>query len=268
MIDRGKHNILGIRISAVDYEAAVAQVAAAATVRRPLTVSALAVHAVMTGALDATHRYRLNQFDLLVPDGQPVRWALRWLYGIRLPDRVYGPTLMLEICRRAAAERLPIFLFGSSGEILAELQEKLCQRIPSLKIAGVRPGKYDRVSADERGELLAAIRASGAAITFVGLGCPRQDIWGFECHRALSMPVISVGAAFNFHAGRLPQAPKLLQDNGLEWLFRLLHEPRRLWRRYLLFNPLFASLLFMQRFGLRTFDPAHVLPPVEDALIG
>src|ERR1700675_4649374 len=106
MIDRGKRNVLRVRIDGVDYEAAVGRVVAAAQARQPLAVSALAVHGVLTGVLDSVHRYRLNQFELLVPDGQPVRWALCWLHHLRLPDRVYGPTLMLKICERAAAEGL------------------------------------------------------------------------------------------------------------------------------------------------------------------
>ena len=107
MIDRGRHNILGVRIDAVDYDAAVGRIVAAARARRPLAVSALAVHGLMTGVLDAAHRYRLNRFDLLVPDGQPVRWALNWLHRAHLPDRVYGPELMLRVCRAAAEQGLP-----------------------------------------------------------------------------------------------------------------------------------------------------------------
>ena len=116
MIDFGKHNILGIPIDAVDYAAAVERVIQAAKHNRPLAVSALAVHGVMTGVLDSAQRQRLNRFDLIVPDGQPVRWALRWLHRQRLPDRVYGPNLMLKVCEQAAAEGLPIFLFGSTAE--------------------------------------------------------------------------------------------------------------------------------------------------------
>ncbi len=217
MIDRGKHNILGIRVDAVDYEAAVERILAAAKAQHPLAVSALAVHGLMTGATDPTHRHRLNRFDLLVPDGQPVRWALNWLHGAGLPDRVYGPNLMLEVCRQAEQERLPIFLFGGSEELLALLRQRLESRYPKLCISGVRPSRFRRLSAQERDEIVGAIRDSGSAITFVGLGCPRQEVWVYEFRDALSMPLIAVGAAFNFHAGLLPQAPPLLQRYGLEW---------------------------------------------------
>jgi N-acetylglucosaminyldiphosphoundecaprenol N-acetyl-beta-D-mannosaminyltransferase len=268
MIDRGKHNILGVQIAAVDYEAAVERIATAAHERRPLAVSALAVHGLMTGVLDATHRYRLNRFDLLVPDGQPVRWALNLLHRAQLADRVYGPTLMLKACERAAAEQLPIFLFGGTAELLDALSKNLRERFPTLHIAGIQPSKFRRLTAAERDETVAAIRASGAAITFVGLGCPRQEVWAYEFRDALSMPLLAVGAAFNFHAGQLPQAPGFMQRRGLEWLYRLMHEPRRLWKRYLLLNPLYVSLLALQVTHLRTFDPNTAIPPSEELLYG
>jgi exopolysaccharide biosynthesis WecB/TagA/CpsF family protein len=222
----------------------------------------------MTGALDATHRHRLNRFDLLVPDGQPVRWALNGLHRTALADRVYGPTLMLKTCQRAAEEGLPIFLFGGTQELLAALQSRLDASFPKLQIAGACPSRFRRLTPPERNELIEAIRASGAALTFVGLGCPRQEVWAYEFRDALSMPILAVGAAFNFHAGLLPQAPPLLQRHGLEWLFRLVHEPRRLWRRYLVLNPLFLSMLALQLAHLRRFDPDATVPPTEEILYG
>jgi N-acetylglucosaminyldiphosphoundecaprenol N-acetyl-beta-D-mannosaminyltransferase len=268
MIDRGKHNVLGIQIDAVDYDAAVERIAAAARARSPLAVSALAVHGVMTGVQDPVHRYRLNHFDLIVPDGQPVRWALNLLYRTRLADRVYGPTLMLRTCERAALEGLPIFLFGGAPETLAALSESLLAKFPRLQIAGTRASRFRRLNAEERDEAIEAIRNSGAAITFVGLGCPRQEVWAFEFRDALQMPVIAVGAAFNFHAGTLAQAPKFLQDRGLEWCFRLFREPRRLWKRYVVLNPLYLSLLFLQLCGLKKFDPNDARRPQEQLLYG
>lgn len=268
MIDRGRHNILGIRIDAVDYEAAVERIAVAARERAPLAVSALAVHGVMTGVLDRVHRFRLNRLDLIVPDGQPVRWALNALHRTRLGDRVYGPTLMLETCARAARDGLPIFLFGGTEELLSRLKTNLTAKFPELKIAGTHASRFRRLTADERAETVSAIRASGAAITFVGLGCPRQEVWAYEFRDALSMPVIAVGAAFNFHAGLLPQAPPALQRHGLEWLYRLWREPRRLWRRYVLLNPLYVTLLLLQRTGLRSFDPSDAAVPTEELSYG
>jgi exopolysaccharide biosynthesis WecB/TagA/CpsF family protein len=266
MIDRGRHQILGVGIDAVDYEAAVERIVAAARERRPLGVSALAVHGVMTGVLDRAHRRRLNELELVVPDGQPVRWALNLLHRARLPDRVYGPNLMLRVCERAAAEGLPIFLFGGTEELLAALSRRLLERTPGLSIAGARPSLFRRMSAEEEAALAEEVRASGAAITLIGLGCPRQEVSAYELRRLLPMPLLAVGAAFNFHAGLLPQAPPGMQSRGLEWLYRLWQEPRRLWRRYVLLNPLFVSLLALQAVGLGIVPAGK--PPAEPVRYG
>lgn len=263
MIDRGRRNVLGVEISAVDLEAAAERIVAAARERRPLAVSALAVHGVMTGVLDAEHRHRLNHLDLVVPDGQPVRWALNLLHRSRLPERVYGPDLMLAVCRRAAAGNLPVFLYGSRGEVLADLADGLLRRFPELRIAGTRPSSFRPLPVAERRRIAEEITASGAAITFVGLGCPRQEVWVYEQRPMLSMPLLAVGAAFDFHAGRLPQAPPAMQRAGLEWLYRLTREPARLWRRYLLLNPAYIALLLLQATRLRRFDPRDTAPPAE-----
>ncbi|MCC7086362.1 MAG: WecB/TagA/CpsF family glycosyltransferase [Pirellulales bacterium] len=257
MIELGKYSVLGVNIDAVDYDAVVDRVANAAHEGRPLTVSALAVHGVMTGVLDRFHRHRLNSVDLLVPDGQPVRWALAWLHRTRLPDRVYGPTLMQKVCARAAVDGLPIFLFGSTPTVIRALEEKLTERFPLLKIAGRKPSAFRRLSAAERDEIVNEIRISGAKLAFVGLGCPRQEVFVFEMRDLLQMPLLAVGAAFNFHAGILSQAPPLLQQWGLEWMYRLVQEPRRLWKRYVLLNPCYLVLLGLQTMGLwrESVDP-------------
>ncbi|ACL24876.1 WecB/TagA/CpsF family glycosyltransferase [Chloroflexus aggregans] len=260
MVDKGKYNLLGVLINAIDYDAAVNRVLTAAHHCQPLTLSALAVHGVMTGVLDAEQRYRLNHLDIVVPDGQPVRWALNLLYHLGLSERVYGPTLMLRICERASLEGLPIYLYGSRPQVLQQLCNNLRQRFPRLIIAGAQPSQFRRLTAEEQQAIAAHIRTSGAAITFVGLGCPRQEVWAYEHRDLLSMPIIAVGAAFDFHAGLLPQAPPTLQRLGLEWAFRLWQEPRRLWRRYLLLNPLYVSLLFAQLAKLQRFDPMGYAP--------
>lgn len=260
MIDRGKYNILGILINAIDYEAVVERVIATAYHRQSLTVSALAVHGVMTGVLDAEHRYRLNHLDIVAPDGQPVRWALNMLHGVGLPDRVYGPTLTLKICERAAHERLPIYLYGSRPEVLRMLSQNLIKRFPRLIIAGAQPSAFRRLTPEEQAATAQQINQSGAAIVFVGLGCPRQEVWVYEHRDLLSMPMLAVGAAFDFHAGIVPQAPAKLQRIGLEWAFRLAQEPSRLWRRYLLLNPLYLALAAAQFLRLHHFDPHGKTP--------
>ena len=265
---RNRYNVLGVRIAAVDYNSAVEAIIGAARARRPLSVSAMAVHGVMTGALDPVHRFRLNHLDLLVPDGQPVRWALRWLHRVRLADRVYGPSLMIKLCERAADEGIPIFLFGGPDSLMAALQARLTQRIPRLTIAGVQASRFRQLTAEEQCELAETIRLSGAGLAFVGLGCPRQEVCVFELQPLVSMPLVAVGAAFSFHAGLLPRAPPVLQNAGLEWLYRLVQEPRRLWRRYVLLNPLYLALVMLQRLGLGRFDPERALAPTESLRFG
>jgi exopolysaccharide biosynthesis WecB/TagA/CpsF family protein len=210
----------------------------------------------------------LNQIDMLVPDGQPVRWALNRLYGLGLADRVYGPNLMLELCRRAAAESLPIFLFGGDAEMLAQLSVSLREQIPGLAIAGTRASRFRTLDKAERAALVDEIRASGAKIAFVGIGCPRQEVFIYELRNAISLPLVAVGAAFPFYAGRLPQAPAWMQRRGLEWLFRLASEPRRLWRRYLYLNPLFVLLLLGQLSGLYVIDPNDTRVPQHEICYG
>lgn len=268
MIDRGKHDVLGIRVNAVDYEAAVQRIMQSARQQQPMAVSALAVHGVMTGVLDREHRYRLNQFELIVPDGHPVRWALNWLHNTKLPQRVYGPNLMLEVCRGAEDAELPVFLFGGSEELLAELKRKLLVKFPRLAIAGMRSSKFRTLTEQEREELVQEIRSSGARLAFVGIGCPRQEVFSHEMKQRVSMPLLAVGAAFNFHAGQLAQAPTWMQERGLEWLFRLCKEPRRLWRRYLYLNPLYLALLGMQWSGIYKLDPKSVRQPRSEICYG
>jgi exopolysaccharide biosynthesis WecB/TagA/CpsF family protein len=268
MIDRGKHNLLGVAVDAVDYAAVIAKVMEAAREQRPLAVSALAVHGVMTGVLDPAHRYRLNSFDVICPDGQPVRWGLNLLHRARLSERVYGPKLMLEVCEAAAAAKLPVFLLGGDRVLLGRLSSNLTDRIPDLTIAGARPSKYRKLTGEEWRELVEEIQASGARILFVGLGCPRQEVFAFEAREAVSIPTIAVGAAFSFHSGLLSQAPPLMQRWGLEWLYRLVQEPRRLWRRYLLLNPAYLTLLALQKLGIHRVNADRLEPPDSPLLYG
>ena len=268
MIDLGKFNLLGVNISAVDYEAAVAKIVVAAESRKPLGVSALAVHGVMTGVLDDEHRHRLNDLELIVPDGQPVRWGLNLLHKTGLKDRVYGPNLMLETCRAAEANGIPIFLFGGKRKLLNDLSHSLMAKFPNLKIVGELPSKFRTVSLAEKQEIIEAIKSSGAAITLVGLGCPRQEVWAFEYKEHLKMPILAVGAAFNFHAGQLDQAPLILQRFGLEWFYRLIKEHKRLWQRYVLINPYYLSMLFLQWTGIKKFDPEESQMPEQEIMYG
>jgi N-acetylglucosaminyldiphosphoundecaprenol N-acetyl-beta-D-mannosaminyltransferase len=267
MLDAGKRNVLGILMNIIDYEGAVDFIVRTARARKGAAVSALAVHGLMTGAFDREQKFRLNHFDLLVPDGQPVRWVLNWLYRAGLGDRVYGPDLTRKVCARAASERLPVYFYGSTPDVLASLRAKLEVMFPGLIIAGMKPSLFRRLRPEEKIELAWQIRSSGAAITFVGLGCPRQEAFAYEFRDHLQMPILAVGAAFPFLAGITAQAPRWMQDAGLEWLFRLGSEPGRLWRRYLLLNPAYLFCVAAQALGVSRF-PTDGQSPTQELLYG
>lgn len=268
MVDLGKQNVLGVGVDAVDYDAATGRIINCAKERQPMAVSALAVHGVMTGALDPVHRHRLNQLDLVVPDGHPVRWAMKWLYGVRLKDRVYGPELTLRVCEAAAREGLGIYLYGSTVEVLQRFSENLKEKFSGLKIVGSQPSRFRQVSPEEQQEIARTIISSGASIVLVGLGCPRQETWVFENRHLLPMPLMAVGAAFDFHAGTVSQAPLWFRDHGLEWFYRLVQEPRRLWKRYALLNPLYLVLVTLQLARLRTKALEDTIKPAVPLRFG
>ena len=264
MIAQGKRNVLGVLVDAVDYEAATAQILDAARDRRHFAVTALAVHGVMTGVQDPAHNARLNSFDLVTPDGQPVRGALNLLYHAGLTDRVYGPTLTLKVLAQAAAEGLPIYLYGSTQPTLDRLVPALEEMFPALKIAGVEASKFRSAQPGEDVEIAERIKSSGARIVLVGLGCPRQEVFTYAMRPLLDMPLLAVGAAFDYHAGLLKNPPEWMQKYALEWLWRLGLEPKRLWKRYVLLNPAYLARLAAQRSGLwKATPPAPAAEPVH-----
>jgi len=183
----------------------------------------------------------------------PVVWALRVL-GHRA-ERVYGPDLMLAVCERSAREGWSHFFFGGASGVAEMLAAEMRRRFPALTVAGVLCPPFRALTSEEEEAMLAHLNGSGAQIVWVGLGSPKQDLWMAEHRARLEAPVlIGVGAAFDFFAGSQKQAPRWMQRSGLEWLFRLMTEPRRLWRRYLIGNPKFAAAVVMQLTRLRRFD--------------
>lgn len=266
MQDFGKFSVLGVKIAAIDYESAVLKIIDAAKQSQPFAVSALAVHGVITGATDPAHLRRLNGLALNVPDGQPVRWALRWLHGIKLRDRVYGPNLTLKVLAESETQHIPVYFYGSDVVTLDKLKINLIKKFPNLLIAGMEPSQFKKITESEKNKVVQRIKDSGAKIVFVGLGCPRQEVWAFEYQNLLSLPVIAVGAAFAFHAGTLAQAPAWMQSRGLEWLFRLIKEPMRLWKRYLFLNPLYLFLVFLQKLEFRKFPDS--MPDGAEEVLG
>ncbi len=238
--------VAGIWITPTTYAEATDRIVRAAQARASALVAATSVHGLSLGATDPAFGEQLNDFDMLPPDGQPVRWALNLLHGAGLRDRVYGPNLMLQVCQAAAREGVGIYLYGGRPEVLERLAERLRSAIPALHIAGRRSPPFRPTTREEDADDVQDIVESGAGIVFVGLGCPRQEQWARSHRDAISAPLVCVGAAFDFHAGTLRQAPGWMQARGLEWLFRLIMEPRRLWRRYVRAIPVFVVLVARQ----------------------
>lgn len=264
MIDQGKQNLLGVRIDAVDYDAAVARVMAAAAAQEPFGASALAVHGVMEAVSDPRLRHRINDLEMVTADGQPVRWSLNLLHRVGLADRCYGPTLMLRVCEAAVRGGLPIYLYGSRPEVLERLAANLERTIPGLVIAGAVPSVFARVDPQEQDAIAERIVASGARLVFVGLGCPRQEVFAYEMRGRLGLPVLAVGAAFDYHAGLRREPPAWVQRAGLQWLWRLAGDPRRLWKRYLTTNPAFIARVVLQRLRLSRPAASTSRPPTTE----
>lgn len=219
--------------------------------RRARYICVTSVHGIIMAQDDSEIARILNEADIATPDGMPLVWALR-SFGARDQQRVYGPTLMLEICRKATRGGHRIFLYGGRDDTLAVLTAKLCERFPGLIVAGVYAPPFRRLTEDEDLDVQDMIRKSEADLVFVGISTPKQEKWMYE-HRERfpGVTMIGVGAAFDFHAGRTRQAPRWMQRNGLEWLFRLMTEPKRLWRRYLLITPRFLPLWAKQKLRMR-----------------
>lgn len=257
---------MGVLVDVIDYDAAIDKVIAAALQRRSFILTALAVHGVMTGLSDRRHNARLNAFDVVAPDGQPVRWALNLLHSAGLREWVSGPELTVRVLRRAAAEGLPVYLYGSTQRTVGRLVAVLTRMVPSLRIAGAEPSRFRDAEPGEYARIAQRINGSGARLVLVGLGCPRQESFVHAMRPLLDMPLLAVGAAFDYHAGRLRPAPLWMQRRGLAWLWRLVREPRRLWRRYLVLGPRYLVRLSAQKTGL--WEPSVPAPshrPVEPA---
>lgn len=198
---------------------------------------------LVEGVRDKAFRSKLNSFNLVCPDGQPVRWCLNYFYGAGLKDRVCGTTAMLRICEAAAAEGLGIYLYGSTPKTLAALETELTTRFPRLRIAGSESPPFRPLKGEELDEAVERINKSGAAFLFVGLGSPKQENFVWEQRSRIMAVQLCVGAAFDFIAGTKERAPLWMQRIGLEWLYRMCSEPGRLGKRYLLGNMHFLALL-------------------------
>ena len=232
--------ILGIPLAVIDYEGTMDWIDSTVSARRRGYVSAAAVHLVMVSQDDAETRDAVLGCSLAVPDGQPLVWAMRALG--HNASRVYGPDLMARYCERSAKTGTRMYLYGGRNQgALVQLALNLRKRYPGVRIVGGYSPPYRDLTAAERDWVAQDINACGADVVWVGIGQPKQEKWMAEFRERIDAPVlVGVGAAFDFHAGLVPQAPDWMQRIALEWAFRLAHEPRRLWKRYAKYNPAFV----------------------------
>ena len=239
--------MLGVPLAVSDYAEVVDWMEGTIAAGGRAYVTAAAVNLVMSAREQPDTAVAVRDATLAVPDGQPLVWALRAL-GHRRATRIYGPDLMVAFCARAAERGIPIYLYGGrTPEALALLQARLRERFPGLEIAGAYSPPFRALTGAEEDEIAARIDASGAAVVWVGTGQPKQEKWMHRMRPRLAAPLlVGVGAAFDFHAGLVQQAPSWMQRSGLEWAYRLSREPRRLWRRYARYNPRFVACFAAQ----------------------
>jgi len=248
-----ERSILGMRTHGTSYADATRDILAWAATPRGRYVCIANVHMVMEAHDDPAFQSIVNQADLVTPDGMPLVWVLKAL-GVKQASRVYGPTLTLHVCEAAARAGVPIGLYGGTPESLEAFTTFLQDRFPGINIAVRIAPPFRPLTHDEDEAYTREIAESGARILFVGIGCPKQERWMAAHKSRVPAVMLGVGAAFDFHSGRVKQAPPALQKVGLEWLFRLLMEPKRLWRRYAKHNPRFIALMALQFLGLRKFN--------------
>jgi N-acetylglucosaminyldiphosphoundecaprenol N-acetyl-beta-D-mannosaminyltransferase len=239
-------SILGVDLAITDYERTMDWLDDVVRARGRACVTAAAVHLVMVAREDPATRDAIDG-ALVLPDGVPLVWALRAL-GHPQATRVYGPDLMAHYCARSARTGTTMYLYGGrSDAALEQLTDALLERFPGLRIAGGWSPPFRELGAAELDEVASRINDSGADVVWVGTGQPKQEKWIAQMRDRLDAPILAgVGAAFDFHAGIVPQAPAWMQQRGLEWSYRLFREPRRLWRRYARYNPWFVAAFARQ----------------------
>jgi len=242
-----KRKLFVVDYSIADYDSASDVIIGHAKENRSYGVSALAVHGLIESVRDSSLSTLVNKIDMVVPDGQPIRWALNSFYKVGLKDRVYGPTLTLHVLKKANLEGLNVYLYGSTASTLIKFQCYIEREFPNINICGIHVDRFRDATEVEDLEDIEKINASKAHIVLVGRGCPRQEKWVASHLGKIDAAMLAVGAAFDFHAGTVKQAPAWMQDNGLEWLFRLIQEPQRLWKRYFSTNSQFVFLFFKQK---------------------
>lgn len=230
--------VLEAFIDALSWEQAIRQITTWGAARESRYVCICNVHSVVTTTRDIEFKIAVNNADMATPDGAPIAWALRHL-GHPGQERINGPDLMMKYLAEAERRDQVVFFYGSKESTLARLRVALARQFPLLRIGGTYSPPFRPLTREEDDEIVDMINASGANIVFVGLGCPKQEKWMAEHRGRINAVMIGVGAAFDYHSGVVRRAPLWWQQNGLEWLYRLGSEPRRLFKRYMVTNVLF-----------------------------
>ncbi len=248
-----KVNILGVGISAITMNDALSQISSWIRKGEKQYVSVCTVHTIMECQKNDIMRQAVNGASLATPDGMPLVW-LGKIKNNRQVGRVYGPDLMLALCELSAQKGYTQYFYGGAEGVPKELSQTLQRRYSGLKVVGAYSPPFRPLTETEDRQIVEQINQANPDIIWVGLGTPKQDLWMASHRNLLNAPVIiAVGAAFDFHTGRIPQAPSWMQRVGLEWLYRLVQEPKRLWYRYLVYNPLFILKILAQSLGIKRY---------------
>lgn len=247
--------LLGVRVHAVQIPDAVAQMERWIEERDGCHyVAVTGMHGVTEAQHDPAFKTVLNEAGMVVSDGMPLVWAGR-RNGFEMARRVYGPELMLTFCRQTAEKGYKHYFYGGASDVPEDLARHLSRQYPGIRIAGCYSPPFRPLTAEEDRKIVKDINASGADILWVGLSTPKQEKWMYEHRDKLNVPVLmGVGAAFDLNTGRLRQAPRWMREHGLEWFFRLMMEPRRLWRRYLVYGSEFAWNVSLEMLKLKQFN--------------
>jgi N-acetylglucosaminyldiphosphoundecaprenol N-acetyl-beta-D-mannosaminyltransferase len=246
-------NVLGIGVSAINLDSALAIISQAISKQEKGYVCVTGVHGISEAQSDTQFRQILNRAFLCTPDGMPLVWVGR-SQGHKDMDRVYGPDLMLVVMTASEKAGWRHFFYGGANGTAEALRAKLLERFPKLQVVGTYEPPFRPLNAQEQAELAESVRRTRPDMMWIGLSTPKQERFMAENLSKLDTTLMfGVGAAFDFHAGRVRQAPRWMQRSGLEWFFRLCCEPKRLWKRYLKNNPLFVLRIFCQCTGLKKY---------------